>query len=197
MKSIDNEIFIVEDFISPITAKFLVDTFSINLVETENKNVFAGPGSSPENAHRLSGMYKVSRYNHENGYNGEDDIGIDLLTGICTNMEKTMSLIYNKHIVIKSLFYSHMKTGGKNILHIDNQKEEYKNDLSGILYLTDSYSGGNLYFPKKDLSFKLRPGTFITFIGTENLEHEVQEVTSGDRINLVCFFGERHQVGNV
>lgn len=191
MINIDDKIFIIENFISLNSAKFLVDNFSIDLKPTQHEGIFTSVGSGEGSAHKLSGNFKVDKYD------GKNDIAVDLLTGICTNMEKTMSLIFDKHIIIKSVFYSHMKTGGKNPMHIDNQEERYKNDFSGLLYLTDTYEGGNLYFPYKDLKFKPKPGTFITFIGTDDLAHEVQEVITGDRVNLVCFFLENNQVSNI
>ena len=62
-----------------------------------------------------------------------------------------------------------MKKGGKNDLHVDNYNKKYSNDYSAILYLTDSYSGGEINFPERKLNIKPKPGTLITFIGTKDL----------------------------
>jgi hypothetical protein len=191
MQVIDDQIFVIENFISPNTAKYIVDTFTPYVNKSEYAGTYRGPGKGEQDAFRLSGLYKIDQYD------GNNDVGIDLLTGICNNMEKTMSDIFNKHIIMKSIFYSHMVTGGKNSLHVDNRKEEYKHDFSGILYLTDEYTGGDLYFPNKNLKFHAKPGTFICFIGTEDLAHEVQEVIDGNRINLICFFNERNHFANL
>jgi hypothetical protein len=84
-----------------------------------------------------------------------------------------------------------MKKGGKNPLHVDNYDEKHSKDYSAILYLTNSYSGGNVVFAKQDLIIKPDPGTLVTFIGTEDLKHEVQEVIDGDRVNVICFLHEK------
>jgi hypothetical protein len=84
-----------------------------------------------------------------------------------------------------------MTEGGKNSLHVDNYSEDYSQDYSAILYLSDSYEGGLIHFPKLETSLRPEPGTMLTFIGNEDLEHEVQEVISGNRVNIICFLNER------
>lgn len=182
MEIIKDKIFIVDNFISKNTADFLISSFSSTAKPTVRYGIHTGIGKGGDDAPKLSGEYKISDYDNEN------DIAIDLLTSLCTSMEKTMSNIYKKNMKLKSICYSHMKTGSKNPLHHDTWTEESKNDYSGLLYLTDTYSGGLLNFPDIDVSLKPLPGTFVSFFGKEDLHHEVQEVTSGDRINLICFF---------
>lgn len=185
MKVVDNKIFIIDDFISENTANFIVDNFSKNLKPTQHSGVYGGIGSNDENTSKISGKNKVI------SYDGHSDLAIDLITSIFPSIEKTVSEIFKKDIVLKSFFYSHMKSGGKNPLHHDNYDEEYKDDYSGILYLTDSYRGGAISFPNQNLTMHPKPGTFICFIGDKSLEHEVQEVIDGDRVNIICFFQER------
>ena len=182
MEIIKDKVFIIEDFISKNTAKFLVDTFSKDLMETDRSGIYTSIGSGEQSAHKLSVENKIKEYD------GENDIGIDIITGLCYIMEKTVSKIHGKDMKLKSIFYSHMKEGGHNPLHHDTYNEEYANDYSGLLYLTDTYEGGHLNFPEKEIKLKPSPGTFVTFFGTEDMEHEVQKVISGDRVNLICFF---------
>jgi len=185
MKVVDNKIFIIEDFISSNTANFIVDNFSKNITQTEHAGVYGGISSNDENTPKISGKNKVLYYD------GNSDIAVDLITSIFPSIEKAMSEIFQKDIVMKSFFYNHMKIGGKNSLHYDNNEEQYNNDYSGILYLTNNYSGGAIHFPNQNLKMYPKPGTFICFQGTEDVEHEVQEVTDGDRVNIICFFKER------
>jgi len=182
MKVIKDKVFIIEDFISKNTAQFLVDNFSNNLQKTERDGIYTGTGKGEGEACNLFGSYKIDNYD------GVKDVAVDLLTSLCSNMEKTMSHIYKKNMTMKSICYSHMKSGGENPLHHDTLTEEYKNDHSGILYLTDTYEGGLINFPGLDFSLRPAPGTFVAFFGNEDLKHEVQKVTSGDRVNLICFF---------
>jgi hypothetical protein len=182
MKVIKDKIFVIENFISQNTAEFIVKDFSANLETTQHDGIYTGGGKGEGQAQLLSGEYKIAEYD------GKKDISIDLLTSLCASMEKTMSKIHGKNMTIKSIFYSHMKEGGKNDLHYDTYTEEYSNDYSGLLYLTDTYFGGLLNFPDLEVSLHPSAGTFVTFFGTEDMKHEVQKVISGDRVNLICFF---------
>jgi hypothetical protein len=182
MEIIKDKVFIIENFISKNTADFLVNTFSKKLMKTDRDGIYTSIGSGEQEAHNLSVENKIRQYD------GETDLGIDILTGLCYIMEKTVSQVHGKDMKLKSIFYSHMKEGGHNPLHHDTYTEDYANDYSGLLYLTDTYNGGYLNFPGKEIKLKPKPGTFVTFFGTEDMKHEVQRVTDGDRVNLICFF---------
>jgi hypothetical protein len=183
-----DKIFYVKDFLFPETCDLLVSAFSRdNLRESEKIGIFGGPGKGENDLFNVSGIEKINQKTNDININ----IGIDIFTGILTNIEKTTSNIFNKNLVLKSYFYSHMKKGGKNPLHVDNYDEKHSKDYSAILYLTNSYSGGNVVFAKQDLIIKPDPGTLVTFIGTEDLKHEVQEVIDGDRVNVICFLHEK------
>lgn len=190
MKILKDNIFYIEDFLFQDTCDLLVSTFSDeSLKKGKDTGILGGPGRGENELFNVSGVTKIDTLTN----NKDKNIGIDIFTGILTNIEKTTSDIFNKNLVLKSYFYSHMKKGGKNNLHIDNHSEKYLKDYSAILYLTDSYSGGSLNFPEQDLNLKPKPGTLITFIGTEKLKHEVQEVIDGDRVNIICFLIEKEK----
>jgi hypothetical protein len=185
-----NKIFCIKDFLFLETCDLLVSTFSgERLIESDKTGIFGSPGTArgEDVKFDINGFEKISTKNN----NKDINIGIDIFTSLLTNIEKTSSKLFNKNLVLKSYFYSHMKKGGKNSLHIDNYNEKYSKDYSVILYLTNSYSGGNLVFPEQDLTIKPEPGTLIAFIGTEDLKHEVQEVIDGDRVNIICFLNEK------
>jgi hypothetical protein len=191
MKILEDKIFYIEDFLFLETCNFLISTFSQNISKSDKVGIYGGPGRGEnDKAYDISGLEKIEKYSSI----PETNISIDLFTGLCTNIEKSVSKLFDKDLVLKSFFYSHMKTGGHNPLHVDNYNEQYQNDYSAILYLNDAYSGGLLHFPKKELSLKPKPGTLVAFIGTEELEHEVQEVTDGNRINIICFLNEKKKV---
>jgi len=193
MQIIDKKLFIIDNFIFPETCNFLINSFSQNLKETGKPGGFVGPLSTKKNpAKNLCGMNKISEKSNTHDYN----IAIDLFTSICTNIEKTASLVFNKNLIMRSYFYSHMTTGGQNSLHADNYFEEYSEDISGILYLSDSYDGGMINFPGLGQKFKFLPGTLIMFIGNDEMKHEVEEVLSGNRINIICFLNKKEQNEN-
>jgi hypothetical protein len=190
MKILRDGIFFIDNFLFKETCDLLVSTFSKkNLKQSEKPGVFGGPSRGENDKFNINGLQKINEESDDKNVN----IGIDFFTGILTNIEKTTSEIFNKDLVLKSYFYSHMKKGGYNHLHVDNYNDKYSKDYSAILYLTDSYSGGNLNFPKQNLNIKPKPGTLITFVGTKELAHEVQEVIDGDRVNIICFLVEKEK----
>lgn len=187
MKVFDNKLFIIDNFIFPETCKFLIDVFSNDLQETSKKGVFVSVYSNKKFPAKLvSGLNKIDEEKNIPNYN----IAIDLFTSICTNIEKTVSNIFSKKLYLRSYLYSHMKLGSYNSIHADNYSEEYIDDFSAILYLSDSYDGGFINFPKIGQRLKPSPGTLIAFIGNDEMIHEVEEITGGDRINIICFLNK-------
>jgi hypothetical protein len=189
ISTLTDGVFCIENFLFPETCDFLVSIFSDkDLNKSDKDGVFGAFGQGEHESFNLNGAEKIFVKTDVN-----KKIGIDFFTGILTNIEKTTSEIFNKNLLLKSYFYSHMKKGGKNDLHVDNYNKKYSNDYSAILYLTDSYSGGEINFPERKLNIKPKPGTLITFIGTKDLAHEVKEVIDGDRVNLICFLNNKER----
>ena len=71
--------------------------------------------------------------------------------------------------------------------HADNAYPDGKphelayRDLSGVLYLNDSFEGGGLYLTAADVLLKPRRGTMISMTGGFHHEHGVVRVESGLR----------------
>jgi len=91
-----------------------------------------------------------------------------------------------------------MMPGSNNDLHMDNYlikkdgsivpRENNSNDISGLLYFNDDYTGGMLEFPNQGLSIKPEIGSFIFFIGDQNKPHLVTEIESGSRDVYITFY---------
>lgn len=63
---------------------------------------------------------------------------------------------------------------------------------SALLYLSEfgkDFTGGELYFPKQDLTIRPQKGLLVFFPGDLDHVHEVKKVTSGERYAIVMFFG--------
>lgn len=197
IKSIDEKIFIVEDYLHPDTCAFLANCFDLRVEETPRFGIFGGPSYSKKNdSDGLSDGQKYFKYDSSAEFN----IGLDIMAGIVERTAKTISDHYNNEYYLKSMFWSRMLEGGKNTLHMDNWYENFDNELrprpynkydrSGLLYLTDDYEGGELYFPNQDLKLKPKAGTFIFFEGNQDVVHEVLQVKSGVRCNIISFYGD-------
>lgn len=194
-----DNIFIIENYISKDTCNFLAKCFDSESVETGRKNIFGGPFyTKTDDVKGSSDGQNFLRYS----VNPEYNIGVDIMAGIIERTCKTISDHYSNPYYLKSMFWSKMLSGGKNTLHMDNWYEDLggnlkprpfnMHDRSGLLYLTDDYEGGELYFPKQNLKFKPKAGTFIFFEGNMEIPHEVLEVTSGTRCNIISFYGDEN-----
>lgn len=61
-------------------------------------------------------------------------------------------------------------------------------DVSAIFYLNDSFQGGNLVFPYKEVIVEPRAGTLVILPGDVDHAHYVDKITSGNRWSLTSFF---------
>ena len=193
IRTINNKIYIIENYISLSSANIIKNIFDKKISDTPNFQIKGGPSLHPETAYKYKCGNPIVEYNN----NYEHDIATDLLTMICTSMTDTLSNFLNKKMDLKTMFYGVMLKGSKNDLHTDNYieindpksvRENSKDDWSGLLYLNDGYEGGMLEFPEENFYIKPKPGTFIFFQGSHNLPHKVTEVTDGERNVIVSFF---------
>lgn len=72
---------------------------------------------------------------------------------------------------------------------------EDKYPYASILYLTDEYVGGELYFPNQKISFKPNHKSLYLFVGMDN-PHGVSEIVSGERYTIVTFWGGEKETLN-
>lgn len=106
--------------------------------------------------------------------------------------------------------YQHLTTGGSNPLHADATKldgspiqedgspEEL--EWSGLLYLNNyetDFTGGELYFPGFDFTYLPKAGDLVLFKGDVEHRHEVYEVSSGNRKNIVFFWAKKGNVSDI
>ena len=121
-------------------------------------------------------------------------------------MSRTISEKYLKPLDMRTFFFSKMTPGAKLNEHYDNydndgsefyfygsdpkiiKKIGFESDYSGLLYLNDSYEGGEIEFMQYNLKLKPKPGTLIFFKGDMDAFHKVNEVKSGERYNFVTFY---------
>jgi len=61
-------------------------------------------------------------------------------------------------------------------------------EYASIIYLNDNFTGGEIYFPNKNFSPKIKPGMLVLFPGTLEYLHGVREVTEGTRYTLCSFY---------
>jgi len=76
--------------------------------------------------------------------------------------------------------------GQKFTNHIDDHKD-YHRRISTVYYLNDNYTGGEINFPRFNITFKPQANQMIFFPSTYVYNHSVSEVTNGVRYAVVSW----------
>lgn len=76
--------------------------------------------------------------------------------------------------------------GQKFINHIDDHTDFHRR-VSTLYYINDDYSGGEINFPRFNLSFKPKANQMIIFPSTYVYNHSVSLVTEGERYAVVSW----------
>jgi Rps23 Pro-64 3,4-dihydroxylase Tpa1-like proline 4-hydroxylase len=70
--------------------------------------------------------------------------------------------------------------------HIDDHKD-YHRRISTVYYLNDNYTGGEINFPRFDITFKPKSNQMIMFPSTYVYNHSVSPVIEGERYAVVSW----------
>ncbi len=128
---------------------------------------------------------------------------------IYQKIKKEAEQYFNQELDLCQSNYQLMTKGGKNPLHADTinldgspiqadgTPEEI--EFSGLLYLSnyeEEFMGGELSFPGFDLTYRPKLGDLVLFKGDLEHRHDVAEVISGERRNIVFFWARRGNVSD-
>ncbi len=181
-------VFLIENFISLDSCKFLTDTLNGYLTPTPEFNIYGGPCGKESSA-----VNTIGDYNKDKDHN----ISLDMFNLLLSSINETVCSLFNSEFKIKSSFYSAMLEGSSNSEHMDNyyldgdvikQRPNHPKDVSGLLYLSDDYEGGYLSFTSQNMKVKPKSGSLIIFEGDDKKPHEVTKVESGTRNLIVSFY---------
>jgi Rps23 Pro-64 3,4-dihydroxylase Tpa1-like proline 4-hydroxylase len=102
-------------------------------------------------------------------------------------IEKDYQLLYRFQVEDHDP-YSILKygIGQKFVNHVDDHKD-YHRRVSLVYYLNDNYVGGEINFPRFDISYKPKANELLIFPSTYVYNHSVSEVTSGTRYSIVSW----------
>lgn len=76
--------------------------------------------------------------------------------------------------------------GQKFVNHIDDHKDHHRR-VSTLYYLNNNYAGGEINFPRFNLSFRPKANQMIIFPSTYVYNHSVSPVTEGTRYAVVSW----------
>lgn len=114
--------------------------------------------------------------------------------------QEAVQIIFGREVRANTSHAQKWDVGGFASPHSDNSDNDGKpnafeiNKYVGILYLNDSYEGGDLYFCDKEkemdpyLSFKPNAYSYYVFPGGYENIHGVSEITEGTRYTMVSFW---------
>lgn len=133
----------------------------------------------------------------------------ELLAVIFRKVKQTFEEEFSCEVALTQANYQNMTKGGKNDLHSDTYNLDgtplqpdgtpEEMEFSGLLYLNncdEDFVGGNILFPNQSVDLHPQRGDMILFPGDFEHIHEVPEVQSGERKNLVFFYGRAENVGS-
>ena len=154
--------------------------------------------------------YEASLVGEELGVVFENDEPINHEIGALFDLVKAEAELHFKdELDLCQASYQLMTKGSRNPLHADfinldgspiqedGSPEEI--EFSGLLYLSEhptDFEGGLLDFPGLKSTYHPRLGDLLIFRGDIEHRHEVTEVLSGERRNLVFFWGRKGNVSN-
>ena len=100
-------------------------------------------------------------------------------------------------LFVDSIFLACLLPGDSHVPHADNARNEDgrwlpnhtpQRDYTGLLYLNDDFTGGELVFPDRDVVIVPKAGLFVGFPSNHKFVHAVPDVLSGKRYSLPVWF---------
>lgn len=183
---IDENIFYIENFISQEDIKKILSEID-NAKIYENSTISIIPVHSSENFKNIWGDIKKklkSLFYTNNTYIKE----------IEDNPDTPAFAKYKSALSEEWAMAPHYDDtyDGKKIPIDGSNKQIGTRTLKGfIIYITDNYSGGELVYINKGISFKPKSGTLICHPGTEEYTHGVKNFEGGERIVFSAFVHEK------
>ena len=180
-----------------------IESFLGSIAETapHNEHLKVALGYPSSNFASLVGYSQLALNGYESTKHAQTvkDIG-DILLRIKAVLEEE----FGQEMDTVNYIYQQLLEGGFNFLHSDSTNldgsplsedgtpEEL--EWSALLYLNSGnkdFGGGELIFPKQNLTYVPVEGDLVFFVGDVDHPHKVTKVTSGVRSTLVCFFGKK------
>jgi len=127
------------------------------------------------------------------------DNGINKVQLNISFVEKLLPKLHPPYDKLESVSLVYYPTRSKNTQHCDNSQIDIKDNVktitrfrpweyTGIIFLNDNFTGGELIYPEQGCVFLPTIGTMIITPAGPDFPHFVNEITSGQRFTLVFRF---------
>jgi hypothetical protein len=117
---------------------------------------------------------------------------------IAMRCKENVALYFGTPVLfIESFFVACLFPGDSHTPHADNERREEgrwvpnhtpQRDYTGLVYLNDDFTGGELVFPSLGIVIAPRPGLLVGFPSNHEFVHAVPKVLSGKRYSLPVWF---------
>jgi hypothetical protein len=100
-------------------------------------------------------------------------------------------------LFVESFLLACLFPGDSLLAHADNERRKYgrwvpnhtpQRDYTGLAYLNDNFTGGELVFPDLGVVIVPKPGLLVGFPSNHQFVHAVPNVLSGKRYSLPVWF---------
>jgi predicted 2-oxoglutarate/Fe(II)-dependent dioxygenase YbiX len=127
-----------------------------------------------------------------------DNKSASLVYGITLRCKEKIEVYFRTaELFVESFFVACLLSGESHIAHADNEQRERgrwvpnhtpQRDYTGLAYLNDDFTGGELVFPDLDVVIVPKPGLLVAFPSNHKFVHAVPKVLSGTRYSLPVWF---------
>jgi len=111
--------------------------------------------------------------------------------------EKIEAYLSTPELFVEAFFIACLLSGDSHIAHADNEQRKRgrwvpnhtpQRDYTGLAYLNDNFTGGELVFPDREVVIIPKPGLLVGFPSNHKFVHAVPKVRSGKRYSLPIWF---------
>lgn len=179
----DTQISITENFLSEEEAAYLV-----SVAESVNQSIWKTEGENSPEVENFDFWDDKNLFLHK-----LPDFDRDLILRLEDRAHELYEKIYgleNLGVRYVSINIIHRFSPGHSMeTHQDRGPHYTNNDIMHgfVIYINDDYVGGEIYYPKKDISIKPKARSLVIHPGTEEYTHGVKPVQSGLRYTLTSF----------
>ena len=127
-----------------------------------------------------------------------DTESASLLYGLSLRCKEKIEVHFSTpELFVESLFVACLLPGDSHIAHADSERRKQgrwvpnhtpQRDYTGLLYLNDNFTGGQLVFPDRHVVIIPKAGLLVAFPSNHRFVHSVPKVLSGKRYSLPVWF---------
>ncbi|PWT85868.1 MAG: hypothetical protein C5B58_02390 [Acidobacteria bacterium] len=150
---------------------------------------------------KLRTCYRVAGYQPLLDYYTLRDVDPELASWVYSITlrckEKIEVDLSTPELFVESFYLTCLFPGDSHIAHADNERRKYgrwvpnhtpQRDYTGLAYLNDNFTGGELVFPDLGVVIVPKPGLLVGFPSNHKFVHAVPKVLSGKRYSLPVWF---------